>query len=220
MPHGNTGIRLEGRWIGMLLSLVLFGAVATTVPMPTWVLFALALLLPALALVGRLWVRRRFESFERKFNLCMVSGDVAGMMRVWRGHRWLSLWVPGWQMSMRLGMIYVAAGRWREASDVLEDAWEAAPPRARTLMIGPMTRTRYQLEDWVSARELARQWRVRSPAPAQAALYEAAASVELPGWDREDVDALLTMARADSRTAAESLFQRVVARIAEGAGQV
>jgi hypothetical protein len=191
MPANSSGLRVDGRWVLLLMSLGLILLVALLFSWPQWALMVLAVVFPAGGFGVRMWCLRRYAELEREFNMKMVSGDTAGMLRVYRQLKRIALALPPWLVQSKLGMIFSAKEEWAESERVLEETYEQAPARARLRLMGPLARAKYELGRYDELLSLAAEWRTRSPFAGQPSLYLAVGHAYAAAGERGMVAQLL-----------------------------
>ncbi len=200
MPASSSGLRVDGRWILLLMSLGLVLLVALLFSWPRWALIALAIALPSAGFGARMWCLRRYSELEREFNMKMVAGDTAGMLRAYRQLKRISLALPPWLVQAKLGMIFSVKEEWAESERVLEETYEQAPARARVRLMGPLARAKYELGRYDDLLVLAGEWRTRTPFAGQPSLYLAIGHAYASAGERRLVERLVEEAGDASQT--------------------
>lgn len=190
-PNKPRGLRVDGRRLIVPGSLVILTLLFFGLRVPFWLIVPLALVVPGFLFWAGWYLRKELPPFERAFSLQLQRGDVRALQRLWGEHRVLRWLMPPWMRDVKLGMILMLQGRHRHAERMLEEAWDAAPPAARTQLLGPMVRVKHALGEYEDLRVLSSQWRQRSLFPGTANLYLAAAMLEQPGCERDVVEELL-----------------------------
>lgn len=221
-PGGVRPLRVDGRALTIPLSLVVLATLFFVLRVPLVVIAPLSFLVPALYVASSVYVARRLPAFEHEFNRLLVRADADSLWRLYQRERLLRFCAPAWLILTKLGLILTLRGQFRAASGVLEEAYERSPKRRRADLLGPLARAKYELGDIDALRELASQWRARSPFPGAASVYLAAAYAADPREDRSEALELLEEVggglSADERRLRDRLLGQLTRGDAAGPG--
>ncbi len=181
---------------------------------PVWALGLLMLWIPVFYLGLPILKDRKWRSFEREFARRFPSGDGQGMLSFYRGQWFLRQFGPKAGMLEKLGLIYSAMGKHREAEQILERAVQLADRVQRDKFILNLAQVKFELGKYEEAEQIYKRLLSRSPHIAGANLKLALIRVhrgddldkslkileaELPrafGEDRRRIEEALAAARA------------------------
>ena len=159
----RAGVKVEWRRMLVPLSLLLLFALRYLFNAPIWTLFVLCLWVP-LYYLGYPWLlRRTWERFERQFAQRFQRGEYKQLLELYRGQWFLRRFGPQAEMLGKLGLIYSAMERYREAEQALERAVSAAHVAHRDRLCYNLANVKFELHKVEEAEEIYRSLRPGSP---------------------------------------------------------
>lgn len=194
-PRGSRGVRVSIRHALIPISLLFLMVLAFGFHLHFWILAVVAMVVPVSLVVSSIMLSKRLPRFEMEFNRFMQRGDISGMQKLYKESLFLQLMAPTDKMLAKKGMIYLESGDIRTAEELLEDAYDIAPPNRKANLLGGLARVKYQMGRFDELQEIAEQWRQRSLFPGSANVYLAAALLKSVQPDPEFARELLTEAK-------------------------
>lgn len=133
---------------------------------PLWVIFIFPLWLPLYYVVYPWYLVRRWKSFESTFNAGFQRGEYKELLEVYKKQWFLRRFGPRSEMLSKLGLIYTAIERYREAEMSFESAIEAMrtndPMLAEQLYFN-LANIKYELGKYEDALQIYKSLRPSTP---------------------------------------------------------
>lgn len=156
VPSTSRGLIVDWRRAVIPLSLGMLLAVWLVVRPPFWVMVLLALVLPAILLVGAIAVARQRPTFDKEFSRLLQRGDTPGLHTLIK-KAWALRWFgpPGWSDEKR-GLVASLEGDWALADRYLERAYVRADTGTQKTLLPALLRAKYENGLWDEAEQIAR----------------------------------------------------------------
>lgn len=162
---GSTERRLLIDWrrglipLSLLILIVLhFGLGA-----PIWVLMIFCLWIPVYYIALPYYRRRRWLAFEANFARRFQRGEHKTLLEQYRKERFLRRFGPRAEMLSRLGLIYSAMNKYREAEHAFENAITAFDGRVPEQLFFNLANVKFELKKFDEAMQIYLTLRGNSP---------------------------------------------------------
>lgn len=163
MERSSSGWQIEWRRgllpLSFLCLLVLyygFGA-------PLWVLVAFCSWIPVYYLVYPRYMRNKWRAFEKEFAYRFPKGEYKELLEFYRGQWFLRRFGPRAEMLGKLGLIYSAMEKYREAEHAFERAIDEAHHTQKDKLFFNLGNVKYELGKYEDAEQIYKALRVHSP---------------------------------------------------------
>lgn len=162
-PKPKAGIQVEWRRMLVPLSLILLFVLRYLFNAPIWTLLIICLWIPAYYVVYPTVLRKKWERFEKEFAQRFQRGEYKQLLELYRGQWFLRRFGPKAELLGKLGLIYAAMERYREAEHALERAVGAAHSAHRDRLYYNLANVKFELNKYQEAEEIYRSLRPGSP---------------------------------------------------------
>ncbi len=183
----SSEFRMEIAWRRGLIPLSLLALVVLRFGfgVPLWVLAVLSLWVPAYY-IGYPWLlKRRWQQFERDFTLKFQQGEHEELLDEYESHWFLRKFGPRAQMLGKLGLVYAAMQKYREAEHVFERALDASDAEHRDdKLLFNLANVKYELGKYADAEQIYRSLHGK-PSPYSHAVRTQLALIDLHKGRRE-----------------------------------
>lgn len=123
---------------------------------PMWVLLVLTLWVPIYYIVYPWLLKRRWRDFEQSFAVGFQQGNHQELLEEYQSRWFLRKFGPRAQMLDKLGLLYSASGKYREAEEVFERALDHAEAEERQKLCFNLANVKYELGKYDDAEEIYR----------------------------------------------------------------
>lgn len=147
----------------MPLSLLILFVMRFGLGAPDWLLLIFMLWIPLFYFVFPRYIRRRWARFDRDFAVRFQKADYKGLLESYRDEWFLRKFGPKAEMLGKLGLVYMAMHKYREAEDALEKALEHAHHTQRDKIFFNLAGVKYELGHYDEARIILKSLRKNSP---------------------------------------------------------
>lgn len=131
---------------------------------PIWALALLSLWIPVYYVGYPRFVKRRWEDFERDFTLRFQKGNHRELLDDYQSRWFLRHFGPKGKMLEKLGLIYAALDKYREAEHVFEQALdEQDSDETNDKLLFNLANIKYELGKYEDAEEIYRSLQGNSP---------------------------------------------------------
>lgn len=164
--RGEKGFRITFDWKRALipLSLLMLFVLKFGFGAPLWLLAVLCLWIPLYYVGVPVLINHSWRSFEKEFTIRFQRGDYRGLLEYYRKQWLLRRFGPRAEMLAKLGLIYFALERYREAEHALERAVDASQMGAfREQLFYNLANVKFELGKYEDAEQIYRSLRGGSP---------------------------------------------------------
>ena len=130
---------------------------------PLWALMCLTLWIPLFYLGVPMYTKHRWTNFEREFAYKFPQQDYRGLLSLYKKQWFLRQFGPKAMMLGKLGLIYSAMGRFRDAERILEGAVRYAKHGNREKFMLNLAHVKYELGKYKDAQRLYQYLLKRTP---------------------------------------------------------
>ncbi len=130
---------------------------------PIWLMAILMLWIPLFYIGVPLLTQRKWRTFEREFAYRFPSQDYQGLLSYYKGQWFLRQFGPKAEMLEKLGLIYIAMGRARDAERILEQAIQLSDKRAREKFMLNLAQVKFELGKFDEAEQIYKRLLRRTP---------------------------------------------------------
>jgi tetratricopeptide (TPR) repeat protein len=123
---------------------------------PLWVLAALSLWVPVYYILYPWFLKRQWDSFEQEFTVKFQQGAHRELLDDYQNRWFLRKFGPHAAMLEKLGLIYAAMEKYREAEHVFEQALDASDDRRSDKLLFNLANVKYELGKYADAEEIYR----------------------------------------------------------------
>lgn len=162
-PSSGGRMQLDMRRALIPISLGVFFILYFYFRVPIWGLAILMLWIPLYYMGVPLYTRYRWTHFEKEFAYRFPQQDYKGLLELYRSQWFLRQFGPKAPMLGKLGLIYSAMGRYRDAERILEAAVRNAPPGTGEKFMLNLAHVKYELGKYTEAHQLYRRLLKRTP---------------------------------------------------------
>lgn len=145
------------------LSLVLLFVLRFKFNAPTWVLGLICLWVPLYYVVYPFVLRKKWFEFEKQFTVMFQKGEHKQLLEYYKSQWFLRRFGPNSEMLGKLGLIYSALERYRDAEQAFERAVETAQNAQRDRLYFNLANVKFELNKQQEAAEIYRSLRPGSP---------------------------------------------------------
>lgn len=161
-PRGR-GLQVDWSRGLLPLSLLILFVLRFGFDAPTWLLIVFMLWIPAFYFAFPRYMRRRWYHFDKEFAARFQKGDFKGLLLLYRDQWMLRKFGPRAEMLGKLGLIYAAMHRYREAEEALEKALDHAHFTQRDKLFFNLAGVKYELGHYEEAEQILKALRANSP---------------------------------------------------------
>ncbi|MEO1268908.1 MAG: tetratricopeptide repeat protein [Myxococcota bacterium] len=162
-PANNHRLQLDMKRALIPISLLVFFVLYFYVRVPIWGLAILMLWIPLYYMGVPIYTRYRWTLFEKEFAYRFPQQDYKGLLAYYRSQWFLRQFGPKAPMLGKLGLIYSAMGRYRDAERILEAAVRFAIPGTGEKFMLNLAHVKYELGKYNEARQLYQRLLKRTP---------------------------------------------------------
>lgn len=130
---------------------------------PLWVLAIFPLWIPVYYILYPMYLRKRWTEFEKQFAFRFQKEDYKGLLELYRNQWFLRRFGPRAEMLGKLGLIYSAMGKFREAEHTFERALERAHRSQEDKLFFNLANVKYELGKYEDASQIYKSLKVNSP---------------------------------------------------------
>jgi tetratricopeptide (TPR) repeat protein len=205
MPRTKRGVQIYWRAALIPLSLAVLATLRFVFHAPMWVLIVGCLWIPAYYLIYPVVLNQRWHAFDREFTVQFQRGEYKQLLAYYKSQWFLRRFGPRAEMMGKLGLIYAAMQRFRDAEQVLEGAVETAGPGTRDRLYFNLANVKFELGKHDAAEQIYRSMKPGSP-------YRHAAQAHLALIDMgrgERVDEARVVLKQERKRASGTLRERI-----------
>lgn len=158
----DSGIQIEWRRGLIPVSLLILVILRFMFGVPLWALALFCLWVPAYYVVYPWLVKRQWEDFEHNFTVNFQRGNHKELLEDYQSRWFLRRFGPRPLMLEKLGLIYSAMGKYREAEHVFEQALDETDRRERDKLFFNLANVKYELGKYEDAEQIYRSLEDRS----------------------------------------------------------
>ncbi len=159
----RSSLRIEWRRALIPLSLIVMIVLRVAFNAPLWALSLACLWIPIYYIGYPRLLSKRWTAFEKAFALRFQRGEYKQLLELYEGEWFLRRFGPRAEMLGKLGLIFSAMERYREAEQALERAIEEAPPSARDRLYFNLANVKFELGKHEDAEQIYRTLKPQSP---------------------------------------------------------
>lgn len=130
---------------------------------PIWVLILFCLWIPVYYLFIPYYTAKRWTAFEKNFNRRFQRGEHKTLLEDYRKERFLRRFGPREVMLQKLGLIYSAMGKFREAELAIEQAIDATKGSVSEQLLFNLANIKFELGKFDEAMKIYLTLRGNSP---------------------------------------------------------
>ncbi len=130
---------------------------------PIWALALFTLWIPIYYIAYPRFVRKRWTAFEKEFAYRFQKGDYKGLVEFYRQQWFLRKFGPQAEMLGKLGLIYAAMEKYREAEHALERAIDRAHSSQKDKLFFNLANVKYELGKYEDAEQIYKALKTNSP---------------------------------------------------------
>lgn len=161
--QGRSGLTVEWKAVALPASLIAMGLLHYTLNVPLWVLAALCAWIPMYYVVYPMVMRKKWTAFEKEFARRFQRGDHKQLLAFYTKQWFLRRFGPKAEMLGKLGLIYSALERHREAEQVVQQAIDATPSAYRERLYFNLANIKFELGKHEDAAIIYRSLKPSSP---------------------------------------------------------
>ncbi len=130
---------------------------------PIWALALFTLWIPLYYIMYPRFLRKRWTQFEKEFAYRFQKGDHKGLLEFYRDQWFLRKFGPRAEMLGKLGLIYSAMSKYREAEHAFERAIDRAQAAQKDKLFFNLANIKYELGKYEDAEQIYKALRANSP---------------------------------------------------------
>lgn len=154
--NSDSGLQIEWRRALVPLSLLVLAILRFGFGTPLWVLALLCLWIPGYYLLYPWYLKHRWEEFERDFTVKFQQGNHKEMLEDYQSNWFLRKFGPRALMLEKLGLIYAAMEKYREAEHVFEQSLDERDHRRSDKLLFNLANVKYELGKYEDAEQIYR----------------------------------------------------------------
>ena len=193
------------------LSLMIMATLRFVFHAPMWVLIVGCLWIPLYYIIYPVVLNKSWQQFDREFSVRFQRGEHKQLLAYYKKQWFLRRFGPRAEMMGKLGLIYSAMQRYREAEQVLERAVESADVASKDRLYFNLANVKFELGKLAAAEQIYRSMKPGSP-------YRHAAQAHLALIDLgrgERVDAARVILENEKKRASGVLRDRIEQALSE-----
>jgi|GEM_PF-1685711 tetratricopeptide (TPR) repeat protein len=159
----RTGLQIELKGLLIPISIGVMALLRFIFQVPIWVLMILCIWIPIYYLGYPWMLRKKWYAFEKEFAFRFQKGEYKQLLELYSKQWFLRRFGPKTEMLGKLGLIYSALERYRDAEQVLERAIEATPQAQRDRLYFNLANVKFELGKYEAAEQIYRALRPDSP---------------------------------------------------------
>ena len=159
----RSGVQFEWKNLLIPLSLVTMIALWSIFRVPLWLLTLGSLWIPVYYILYPRVIRNRWLGFEKEFALRFQQGDHKSLLEFYRKQWLLRRFGPRAEMLGKLGLIYTALERYRDAELAFERAIDLTPAPYRERLYFNLANVKFELGKYENAAAIHRSLKPNSP---------------------------------------------------------
>lgn len=161
--QGPSGLTVEWKALALPVSLGAMAILHFMFDIPLWILAALCAWIPVYYILYPAMMRKRWAKFEKEFARRFQRGDHKQLLEFYKEQWLLRKFGPQAEMLGKLGLIYSALERHREAEQVIEQALELTPSEYRERLYFNLANIKFELGKYEAAAAIYRTLNPSSP---------------------------------------------------------
>ena len=159
----REGIEFEAKGLLIPISLGIMALLRFMFGVPLWILAMMCVWIPLYFLGYPALVRRRWLVFEKEFALRFQRGEYKKLLDFYKDQWFLRRFGPKPEMLGKLGLIYAAMERYRDAEQAFERAIEEAAKGQRERLYFNLANVKFELGKYDDAEQIYRTLKPSSP---------------------------------------------------------
>jgi tetratricopeptide (TPR) repeat protein len=159
----RAGVQVSWDRALILASLLVLYVLYDVLRAPAWVLVLFCGWLPLYYFAFPMMLNARWGRFEKEFAMRFQRGEYKQLLEIYKGQWLLRRFGPQAEMMGKLGLIYTALERYREAEDILERAIDAAPQGMKERLFFNLANVKFELGKHQDAEQIYRSLKPTSP---------------------------------------------------------
>ena len=152
----DSGLQIEWRRGLIPLSLLVLVILRFVFDTPLWALALICLWVPAYYMLYPWMLKRQWEGFERDFTVKFQQGKHKELLDDYQSRWFLRKFGPRPLMLDKLGLIYAAMEKYREAEHVFEQALDEADNDRNDKLFFNLANVKYELGKYEDAEQIYR----------------------------------------------------------------
>ncbi len=161
--NNKRGLHIDWRRGLIPLSLLVMFVLRFGFNAPLWTLALFTLWVPLYYIAYPHYLRKRWARFEKEFAYRFQRGDYKALLEFYRDQWFLRRFGPQAEMLGKLGLIYSALHKYREAEHALEQAIDRARAPQKEKLFFNLANVKYELGKYEDAEQMFKALRVNSP---------------------------------------------------------
>jgi tetratricopeptide (TPR) repeat protein len=159
----RAGIQVAWDRAFIPISLLILFVLRYTFRAPIWLLVAFCAWMPAYYIIYPMTLNSKWTTFEKEFARRFQKGEHKQLLDFYMSQWFLRRFGPRADMMGKLGLIYSALERYREAEEVLERAVDIAPGGLRERLFFNLANVKFELGKHQDAEQIYRTLKPNSP---------------------------------------------------------
>lgn len=159
----RRGIQVDWDKALIPLSLVVMVLLRFVLNAPVWALGLMCLWMPLYYVVYPMILHRKWTGFEKEFAINFQRGDHKALLNLYERQWFLRRFGPRAEMLGKLGLIYTALERYREAEHALERAVDQAAEHQKDRLYFSLANVKFELGKLDAAEQIYRALKPNSP---------------------------------------------------------